>query len=397
MTRKQFGRFIGVLIVLGALVTGLMVARQVGIHPRTDDAEVFANLIGIAPEVSGRIVAIDVRDNQFVHKGDLLFEIDPLPYRYALEAAQSQQATLEGQIGNMALTIAAQKSAVGAARANTGSTRAKIAATDAALEAAQANIDAARAALSQEEANYAYAENNVLRLEPLLVKQFVTVDMVDQARTLRSARGEAVRQARSGLALAQAQWASAAALRNESRAGYEQSTAQLDQAIKSVTMLEPLTAQRQARTAQVESAAYDLQRCKVYAPFNARVTNLTISEGAYAHAGQQAFTLIDTRTWWVVANFRETELSRLHPGMKVNVYMMSRPDQKFAGTIDGTGFGVTPDASLVGSMSQGLPDVQRSLNWVHLATRFPVRVRIDNPPPDYFRIGASATVIVDGR
>ena len=58
----------------------------------------FANLIGIAPEVSGRIVSINVKDNQFVHQGDLLFEIDPVPYQYALETARSQQAVLEGQL-----------------------------------------------------------------------------------------------------------------------------------------------------------------------------------------------------------------------------------------------------------------------------------------------------------
>ena len=178
--------------------------------------------------------------------------------------------------------------------------------------------------------------------------------------------------------------------------GYEQSNAQLDQSKKSVVLLDPLVAQREARDAAVKDAAYNLERCKVLAPFDARVTNLTISEGAYAHVGQQAFTLIDTRTWWVIANFRETELNRIRPGTKADVYVMSRPGQKFEGTIDSTGFGVTPDASLVGGLSQGLPDVQRSLNWVHLATRFPVRVRIDSTSPDDFRMGASAMVVVRG-
>jgi multidrug efflux system membrane fusion protein len=390
------------MIVLGAIISASMVLRQVGIHPQTDDAEIFANLIGIAPEVNGRIIKIHVQDNQFVRKSDLLFEIDPLPYQYALESARSQQATLEGQIKDLQRTIAAQTSAVSSAKANTNSAQAKIASAGAAVEAAQASVDAARSELARAEADYAYAENNVLRLEPLLVKQFVTVDLVDQARTSRSVKGEAVRQARSRLALAQAQWASAVAQQNEAQAASEQSTAQLDQATKSVTILDPLIAQRQARAAAVKNAEYDLERCKVYAPFDARVTNLTISEGAYAHVGQQAFTLIDARTWWVIANFRETELRRIQPGMKAEVYVMSRPDQEFEGVIDSAGFGVTPDPSLVGSLSQGLPaqslpDVQRSLNWVHLATRFPVRVRVDNPPPEYFRIGASAMVVMRGN
>ena len=396
MTRKVVGRILGLLIVAGAAAASLAVWRETRINPQTDDAEVSANLIGIAPEINGRIVKINVKDNQLVRKGDVLFEIDPIPYQHSLEIARSQQATLEGQIRDLERTIGAQGSAVVAATSYTRSAQARIASAEAAVQAAQASVDAAKAGLSLTEADYSYAENNVLRLEPLLAKQFVTVDLVDQARTSRSVKGEVVRQARSRLALAQAQWASAVAQQNEAQAGYEQSNAQLDQSKKSVVILEPLLAQRQAREASVQNAAYDLERCKIYAPFDARVTNLTISEGAYAHIGQQAFTLIDTRTWWVIANFRETELNRIQPGMKADVYVMSRPNEKFAGTIDSTGFGVTPDASLVGGLSQGLPDVQRSLNWVHLATRFPVRVRIEQPSSEDFRIGASAMVIVRG-
>jgi membrane fusion protein, multidrug efflux system len=387
---------LGLLIVAGAATASLAVWRETRINPQTDDAEVFANLIGIAPEVSGRIVKINVKDNQFVHKGELLFEVDPVPYQHSLEAAQSQQATLEGQIQDLKRSIEAQKSAILSATSNTKSAQAKNASAEAGIEAAQATVDAAKAALSQATADYAYAENSVLRLEPLLTKQFVTVDLVDQARTSRSVKGEMVRQARSRLALAEAQWASAVAQQDEAQAGYEQSNSQLNQSKDSVAILEPLVAQRGARDAAVKDAAYNLERCKVLAPFDARVANLTISEGAYAHAGQQAFTLIDTRTWWVIANFRETELRRIQPGTKADVYVMSRPNQKFEGTIDSTSFGVTPDTSLVGGLSQGLPDVQRSPNWVHLATRFPVRVRIDRPSPEDFRMGASAMVIVRG-
>lgn len=394
MTRRVLGRILGLLIVAGAVVACLTVWRQVRINPQTDDAEVSANLIGIAPEINGRIVKINVKDNQFVHKGELLFEVDPVPYQHSLQAAQSQQATLEGQIQDLKRSIEVQKSAILSATSNTKSAQAKNASAEAGIQAAQATVDAAKAALSQATADYAYAENNVLRLEPLLTKQFVTVDLVDQARTSRSVKGEMVRQARSRLALAEAQWASAVAQQNEAQAGYEQSNSQLDQSEKSVAILEPLVAQRGARDAAVKDAAYNLERCKVLAPFDARVTNLTISEGSYAHVGQQVFTLIDTRTWWVIANFRETELKRIQPGTKADVYVMSRPNQKFEGTIDSTSFGVTPDSSLVGGLSQGLPDVQRSLNWVHLATRFPVRVRVESP--EDFRIGASAMVIVRG-
>lgn len=397
MSRALFGRFLGAFIVMAAVASVFLVVRRFHVDPQTDDAEVFANLIGIAPEVEGRIVKIDVKDNEFVHKGDLLFQIDPVPYQYALETARSEQATLEGQIRDRQRTIGAQTIAIQAARANSNSAQAKIVSADAAVEAARASVDAAKAELSREQADYAYADHNVLRLEPLLVEQFVTVDMVDQARTSRSMKAELVRQGRSRLALAEAQWAAAVAKKREALASYQQSQAQVDQSIKSVDILDPLIGQRQAREAAVKDAEYNLERCNVYAPFDARVTNLNISEGAYAHVGQQAFTLIDARTWWVIANFRETDLRNIQIGTPVDVYLMSRPDRTFQGVVESIGFGVTPDESLIGKISQGLPDVQRSLDWVHLATRFPVRIRIDHPSPDYFRIGASAMAVVRGK
>src|SRR5215469_511254 len=301
MSRRVLGRFLGILTVAAAVVLALLVVRRFHLDPQTDDAEVFANLIGIAPEVEGRIIKINVKDNQFVHKGELLFQIDPVPYQYALETARSQQAALEGQIRDLRRTIGAQTSAVEVARASSNSAQAKIASADAAVGAARAGVDAAKAELSRQQADYAYAENNVLRLEPLLVQQFVTVDTVDQARTSRSVKGEAVRQARSRLELAEAQWAAAVAQQKVAQATYQQSQAQVDQSVKSVGILDPLIEQRDARVSAVKDAEYNVERCDVYAPFDARVTNLSISEGAYAHVGQQAFTLIDARTWWAIA------------------------------------------------------------------------------------------------
>ncbi len=133
-------------------------------------------------------------------------------------------------------------------------------------------------------------ENTLHRLEPLLTQQFVTVDEVDKARTSETTQEEALKQAESRLALAKADLNSA--------------TAQHEQAGHAVTTLEPLINQRGARAAAGKKARYDLDNCRVYAPFDARVTNLTISEGAYAHVGEQMFTLIDARTWWAIGNFQ---------------------------------------------------------------------------------------------
>ena len=394
---KHLGRIVSISIIAGALITGLLVVNETNRNPRTDDAEVFANFIGIAPQVDGPITQLAVQDNAFIKQGDLLFQIDQRPYEYALAKARSDLDVLEGQIGDQRRTIASQVSAVGAARANTDSAAANVARAAAAVNEAKANVANAQAALDRANAELLYTTNNFHRVEPLLAKQFVTVDLVDQARTDVTSRQQAVEQQRSQLLLAQAQVQSAEAAYKQTEAAQEQSHAQLGQSQHAVLTIDPLTAQRGGRASAVQTAEYNLNNCKVYSPFDARVTNLTISQGAYAHTGQQVFTLIDTRTWWAVANFRETQLRRILPGMHADVYVLSRPQIKYDGIVDSVGFGVRPDTTLVGAfVSNGLPDVQRSLNWVHLATRFPVRVRIVAPESEPFRLSESAVVIIRG-
>src|SRR5258708_3291098 len=117
-SRPKMIRKLRIAIISGAIVLGLVVLFQVNRQPPTDDAEVTANFIGIAPQVEGPIVRLNVHDNQFVKKGELLFEIDERPYQYALENAVSQQAALEGQIGDERRRIAALVSGVSVSQAN---------------------------------------------------------------------------------------------------------------------------------------------------------------------------------------------------------------------------------------------------------------------------------------
>ena len=395
--RQRLGIIVSILIIAAAVITGALVISRTNNYPRTDDAEVFANFIGIAPQVDGPITELAVEDNQFRKQGELLFQIDPRPYEYTLEKARSDLNTLEGQIVDQRRTIASQVSAVGAARANTDSAAANVDRAAAAVNEAKANVAAAQAALDSANAELAYQTNNFHRIEPLLAKQFVTVDQVDQVRTAVTARQQAVEQQRSQLVLAQAQVQSAQAALEQAKAAQEQSHAQLGQSQHSVLTIDPLTAQREGRASAIRTAEYNLNNCKIYAPFDARVTNLNISQGAYAHTGQQVFTLIDTRVWWAVANFRETQLHRVLPGMHADVYALSRPSIKYDGVVDSVGYGVEPDSTLIGTFtSTGLPDVQRSLNWVHLASRYPVRVRINAPETEPFRLSESAVVIIRG-
>jgi multidrug efflux system membrane fusion protein len=390
-TRKPIGRLILIGVVVTAVLSLLLVILAIDRHPRTDDANVWANYIEIAPEVSGRLVELPVKDNAFIKKGDLLFVIDPRPYQYALQQALADQELLEQQIIDERRKIAAQNSAVDAAGAT-------VRVSKTGIQTASSNIDLARAAVTRAQAAQAaaaarlkYATNDLNRIQPLLQKQYVTVDQVDQANTaVRVAQGN---YDESQAALAQAQASLDEALLRHEQAGSTaiESQARLGQAVHAVERIETLLAQRPAKAAKVDSARLDLERTRVPAPFDAYVTNMNISVGAYAHPGNPIFTLIDSRNWYVIANYRESKLKNISVGSHVEVYVMAHPDHRFAGHVESIGYGVFPED---GNVANGLPNIERTLNWVHLSARFPVRVHIDDPDPSLFRIGATAVTVV---
>jgi len=389
--RKWIGRVTGVAVVATALLTLLLVIAETNRFPRTDDASVRANLIEIAPEVNGRLVELPVKDNAFVKKGGLLFAIDPRPYEYALQQALSDQEALEQQIVDAKRRIAAERSAVEAAEAGVHNSTTGIKTASSSVDVAKATVARAKAAAEAASAQLRLATNNLNRIEPLLQKQYVTVEQVDQAHTAVSVAQGNYDEAQAALNQAQAQETQAVFRRQEADALASESQAKLGQAIHTVDTVETLMSQRPARAAKVDSARLDLERCRVVSPFDAYVTNLNISEGAYARTGSPIFTLIDTRTWYVIANYRESKLPAIHRGTSVDVYLLGHPDRRFRGIVESVGYGVLPeDAKIVG----GLPDIQRTLNWVHLSARFPVRVRIEDPDPNLFRIGETAVTVV---
>src|SRR5271154_197851 len=390
-TRKQLGRLIFIGVVAAAVVALLLVVLATERNPRTDDASVRANFIEIAPEVSGRLAQLPVKDNAFVKQGDLLFVIDPRDYDYTLRQALSDQENLEQRIIDTKRKIAAQNSAVEAASAAVHDSTTAIRTAGSGIDLAKATVVRAQAAVTAAEAQLKYATNDLHRLEPLLQKQYVTVDQVDQANTaVRVARGN-YDEAVAALGEARAQETQAALRQEEAHDQASESRARLGQSIHIVDTLDILESQRPGLAARVDRARLDLERCRVVAPFNAYVTNMNISEGAYARPGTPMFTLIDTRKWWVVANYREGKVRNIHIGSPVDVYLMGHPERKFVGVVDGIGHGVFPeDGTVVG----GLPDIERTLNWVHLSTRFPVRIRIRNPDPALFRVGATSVTVV---
>jgi multidrug efflux system membrane fusion protein len=389
--RRWVGRAIGAIVVIAAAAALLMAVEETDRHPRTDDANVRANFIEIAPEVSGRLINLPVKDNAYVKKGGVLFEIDPRPYQYALKQALSDQEALEQQIVDTRRRIAAETSAVEAARAGVINTKTGIRTAATTVDAAKAAVSRAEAAVAAAEAQLKLATNNLNRIQPLLQKQYVTVEQVDHVSTqVRVAQGQ-YDEAQAALNQAKATEGETISRQEEATARASESEARLGQAVHTVDTVDTLVSQRPSRSARVLSAQLDLERCKVVAPFDAYVTNMNISEGAYARPGVAIFTLIDSRTWYVIANYRESKIKNIKLGEHVDVYLLGHPDRKFNGVVESIGFGVFPED---GRVSGGLPDIQRTLNWVHLSTRFPVRVRVQDSDPALFRMGATAVTIV---
>lgn len=379
-------------IALAAAVLLLLgVCWRTNRHPRTDDASVWANYIQFAPEVGGRLMRIPVEDNEFVRAGTVLFSIDPRPYQYALDQALSDQQLLEEQIIDSGRRIAAEHSHVAAERAQVAGSQSETQSVASAVQAADAAVQRARAHAQSAAAQQKLEENNLHRIEPLLARQFVTPEAVDDARTKAQVAGQNKAEADAALQEALAQLARAHSMQGQAAAGVTASQAHLEESEHAVDRLDALTAQRAARAARVASARLDLERCTVRAPFDGYVTGLKISEGEMAKPGVPLFTLIDARRWYVVANYRESELRSIAPGKHVDLYLQGAPSRRFDGVVESIGNGVTPDDA---AESNGLPQIDHTLNWVHLAARFPVRVRVVNPDANLFRMGETAISIV---
>jgi membrane fusion protein, multidrug efflux system len=319
--RKALGILVSLVALAGVLVTGVLVSRRIDQRPRTDDAYLQADIVHMAPDVGGRIVELDVRDNQKVHRGQVLFRIDPEPYRLRVDQARATVLGLEATLAVTADQVASQTS----------------------------KADAAARGIDTAEAQNALAASTLMRLEPLLGRGFVTAQQVDQARTSHRTAQIVLQQSRLQAA--------------EARQG--------------ITSTKPIAADLEAARATLALAQRDLNKTVVHAPCDGRITALDIAAGEFAVVGVPLFTIIDTEHWHAIANFRETDLAAIKPGQHATVYVLAQPGRPVRGQVDSLGWGVASDVS---ATIGGLPHVERTLNWVRIAARFPVRILLDAPP-----------------
>jgi len=328
------GRLIALVIVLFAVALALYVNHEVSVHPSSTDASIDADVVHVAAAVGGRIIEIPVSENARVSKGDLLFQIDPLPYRLALEQTTADLGIAEAQLETQRRVLATQHSAAVIAADQT--------------KTAQQNHD--------------LAARTMERLRPLASKGFVPQQQFDQAQ---------VAEKDTATALVQAQEQEAAAYR----------------AIDTEAAAEAAVRARRAALAIAQRALDDTT---VRALHNGLVVSLLVSTGEIVTLAQSLFTLINTDEWFAVANFRETELYAMAIGDCATVFSMIDRQTPIKGVIQGIGWGVVDQDRI--NIPRSVPYVERSLNWVRVAQRFPVRIRLENPPPQLMHLGASAAV-----
>lgn len=302
----------------------------------SEDAVIGANIVNIAAAVAGRIQSIEVRENEAVHAGDLVFTIDPKPLQLLADQTKADLELAEAALSAQTRNVKAE--AQNAAIAEEQIVRART------------NLDLAEASLA--------------RLQALRPKGYVSQQEVDDARTLR----------------------------DDARISLSQAIKQAQAASDLVGTLESAQALVRARQAAHALALHSLENTKVHAPHDGFVVGLINAPGQIVAPGQSLFTLIDASSWYVAATFRETELDGIAVGDCATVRILADGSVAVQGKVAGIGRGVTSEELL--NIPRNLPFIPKSLNWVRIAQRFPVRIQLIDPPADLVRVGASAVVSV---
>jgi multidrug resistance efflux pump len=302
--------------------------------PYTSQARVQGYVIGVAPEVAGNVTRVAVANNTDVEAGQLLFEIDPAPYRIALARAESELENARRQVE----------------------------AGNAAVEAARANLDAA-------EANRLRAQQDYERLKRLRENDAGTISL----RRLESSRAS-LDQAIARVSAAEADIQRAI----EQKGGDDDAANAILQAARSA----------------VDKARLDLDNTRVLAPASGLITDLRADVGQYAGTGKAVMTLIAIHDLWISAEFTENNLGHMQAGAAAEIVFDARPGRVYSGSVRSIGLGVSAgQAPAPGT----LPSVSNDRDWLRQAQRFPVEIGFsadDIALRRQLRIGGQASVIV---
>ena len=322
----------GVALIIG-VVWGLRYVAFALSHETTDDAFIEAHVVPISPKVAGQVVAVHIHDNQEVKEGDLLVEIDPRDYEARLAEAR---AALDGATARHKV-----------AQINLEKSGSKLTSVEADAAKSAAQITAAQALAMR-------ADADLRRARELLQTGAVAPQDFDHAQ-------EMARSADANLEASRRKTASDEALVAEERLQPAHDQAQIDLAATEIEQ-----AQAAARLAELA-----LSYTKIFAPRDGRVTRKSVENGVYVQVGQILLALVP-RDVWVVANFKESQLTHMRPGQSAEIRVDAYPDVRYGGHVDsiqtgsGARFSLLPPENAVG-------------NYVKVVQRVPVKITFDEP------------------
>jgi multidrug resistance efflux pump len=345
-------------IVLIAVVLGLAKYWDYIVNPWTRDGQVQAEVIQVTPRVSGPIVNLPIKDNQFVKAGDLLFEIDPRTFAASLEQAQAQyDMTGDSYLGQVEQ-----------------------------VEAAKAQVEASRALILQ-------SQSGINQLDAEIEKDKADYERQQEMLPKKATSPKSVQRAKANYEVSVEQRKGAVASLAQARAELGQAKASLAEAKANLGAIGEANASIREARAEVRQAELNLEFTQVRATVDGYVTNLNLRLGTQAVANQPALALVDVNSFWVVGFFRETYIENISKNNKAIVTLMAYPDKPIKGYVDSLGWGISQQDGSTGF--ELLPNVSPTFEWIRLAQRVPVRIHlIEIPETVKLRVGTTASVLV---
>jgi membrane fusion protein (multidrug efflux system) len=354
-----------VVVVVVLLMGGFFLWRYLSSYESTDDAQVDVHLYPVSARIGGHVIRVSVNDNEYVEQGDVLVEIDPQDYRVAVDKARADLANAEATAQSLNITVPIT--------AVSTSSQLMVSASDvenagAGIIAAEKQLAAAHAQVEEAEANEAKARDDLKRYKLLVDKQDVSEQTYDQALAAAKATAAGVAAAQANEAATQQGVRQARNRLSQAEASHR--TAQTGPRQVASTRARALSAlaEVQQRRAALEQTELNLQYTKVVAPISGSVTKTAVV-GMNVQAGQQLLTIVPLDDVWITANFKETQLTHMRPGQRVDVDVDSN-GRTYRGSVDSIGGATGPLFSL-------LPPENATGNFVKIVQRIPVKIVLE--------------------
>jgi len=408
-TSKRAVRLAGIGLCAVAAVAGGLYYLHSRAYQSTDNAFLEGDVVQVSPRIAGQVLRVCVQDNQHVNRGDLIAEIDARDYEARAAEAHAglaaATARASGAESNLVLTSTVTSAVLTEAGAGKDAAGDQVRMLQARIDQDAAAVRAAQAAEGQAEAQQAAAgaeaersADDAVRYRAMFAKDEVSKQQLDRAETQAKAAAanldssrHAVEASRANLAQVQAVQASTQAALKQAEKQVVQAQGRLKEAQSAPQQVDLRRAEVAAVHAQIaqakaaaEQAGLALSYTRICAPESGYITRKAVEPGDFVQPGQPLAALVRDRLW-VVANFKETQLTYMRPGQPVTLRVDAYPQLRLAGHVESIQSGTGARFSL-------LPAENATGNYVKVVQRVPVKIILDSAPPAGYRIGPGMSV-----